>query len=140
MSSLYPSQELRRRTMAWAVKLHVNPRVVRVQEMKRKWGSCSSSGTVSLASDLVDQDPQFQDYVILHELLHLRGHVHGRVFTALMTAYLPRWRSIRARYADPRAALERGGDAGFSGYCTSDHALSDRLQVSIRRNRLTKTK
>ncbi|HEX5752624.1 MAG TPA: hypothetical protein VFZ09_40845 [Archangium sp.] len=29
----------------------------------RKWGSCSSAGTVTLASDLVDQDPRFQDFV-----------------------------------------------------------------------------
>lgn len=107
-SSLYPSQELRRRAMTWAVELHVNPRVVRVQEMKRKWGSCSSSGTVTLAFDLCDQDPRFQDYVIVHELLHLRGHVHGRVFSALMSAYLPDWRRIRTRCGEARIDCRDG--------------------------------
>jgi len=80
--------------MAWAVKLRVNPRVIRVQDMRRKWGSCSSSGTVTLASDLVDQDARFQDFVIAHELLHLRIPRHGRVFSALMTAYVPGWRRL----------------------------------------------
>lgn len=91
-SSLYPAQELRRRALAWAVKLRVNPRVIRVQEMRRKWGSCSSAGTVTLAADLVGQDERFQDYVIVHELLHLRYTSHGRMFKALMSAHVPGWR------------------------------------------------
>lgn len=93
-SSLYPSQELRRRTMAWAVRLKVCPRVVRLQAMRRKWGSCSSRGTLTLARDLLDQEQQFQDYVIVHELLHLRLPTHGRVFKALMSVYVPGWRVL----------------------------------------------
>jgi predicted metal-dependent hydrolase len=91
-SSLYPEQELRRRALTWAVKLAVNPRTVRIQEMRRKWGSCSSAGTVSLAYDLIHQSERFQDYVIVHELLHLRFASHGRVFKALMSAHVPGWR------------------------------------------------
>lgn len=88
-SSLYPADELRRRTHSWAVKLRVNPKVVRVQEMKRKWGSCTSQGTITLAADLADQESRFQDFVIVHELLHLRYSSHGRVFKALLNAYVP---------------------------------------------------
>lgn len=93
-SSLYPAQELKRRAMTWAVKLRVNPRVIRVQEMRRKWGSCSSVGTVTLAADLVEQDERFQDYVIVHELLHLRFSTHGRMFKALMSAHVPGWQEL----------------------------------------------
>lgn len=89
---LYPAQELKRRVMAWAVTLRVNPKVIRVQEMRRKWGSCSSAGTVTLASDLVDQDARFRDYVIVHELLHLRFSTHGRMFKVLMSVHVPGWR------------------------------------------------
>jgi len=96
-SYLYPAQDLRRRALAWALKLRVNPRVVRVQAMRRKWGSCSSAGTVTLAADLLDQDAGFQDYVIVHELLHLRYATHGRVFKALMGAHVPGWRTMEAR-------------------------------------------
>ncbi|ABM57328.1 M48 metallopeptidase family protein [Verminephrobacter eiseniae] len=96
-SSLYPAQDLRRRTLAWALKLKVNPRVVRVQTMRRKWGSCSLAGTVTLASDLLDQESCFQDYVIVHELLHLRYTTHGRVFKALMSAHVPGWQTMEAR-------------------------------------------
>ena len=96
-SSLYPIQDLHRRALAWALKLKVNPRVVRVQAMRHKWGSCSSAGTVTLASDLLDQDARFQDYVIVHELLHLRYTTHGRVFKALMSAHVPGWQSMEKR-------------------------------------------
>lgn len=104
-SSLYPAQELRRRALAWAVKLRVNPRVIRVQDMRRKWGSCSSAGTVTLASDLVDQDQRFQDFVIAHELLHLRVPTHGRLFKALMSAHVPGWRELEVQRGPSRSSM-----------------------------------
>jgi predicted metal-dependent hydrolase len=91
---LYPIDALKRRVAEWSVKLRVNPRVVRVQRMRRKWGSCSSQGTITLAADLADRDVRFQDYVIVHELLHLRVPNHGRLFKVLMTAYVPGWRKV----------------------------------------------
>ena len=91
---LYPIDALRRRTTEWSLKLRVNPRVVRVQPMRRKWGSCSLKGTITLASDLADKESGFQDYVIVHELLHLRVRNHSRLFRALMTAYVPGWRKL----------------------------------------------
>lgn len=95
-NSHYPAQELKRRVMTWAIKLRVNPKVVRVQEMRRKWGSCSSAGTVTLAADLAEQQRRFQDYVIVHELLHFRYSTHGKVFRALMSAHVPGWRKLEA--------------------------------------------
>ena len=103
--SLYTAHELRRRALAWAVKLRVNPRVIRVQEMRRKWGSCSAAGTVTFASDLVDRETRFQDYVIVHELLHLRIPRHGRLFSALMTAHVPEWRSLEKAPHSPKTTL-----------------------------------
>ena len=76
----------------WVQRLKVQPSRLRVQPMKRKWGSCSTAGNITLASDLVDQEPEFQDFVIAHELLHLRVPNHGKLFKALMAAYVPDWR------------------------------------------------
>ena len=83
-----------RRVTHWAAKLRVQPRLVRVQRMTRKWGSCSTSGVVTLATDLAEQRPQFVDFVIAHELLHLRVPNHGKMFKALMTLHVPQWRQM----------------------------------------------
>jgi predicted metal-dependent hydrolase len=114
-SSLYPAQELRRRALAWSVKLRVNPRVIRVQDMRRKWGSCSSGGTVTLASDLAQQDARFQDFVIAHELLHLRVPTHGRLFKALMSAHVPGWREFEEPRRQSRSRRRTGAGASWLG-------------------------
>ena len=95
MGAVYPAQALRSRAYAWALKLKVNPRVVRIQEMKHKWGSCSAAGTVTLAAALLDEPMRFQDYVVVHELLHLKHESHGRLFKALLSAHVPGWRSLQ---------------------------------------------
>lgn len=49
---------------------------------------------MTLASDLVDENVRFQNFVIAHELLHLRVPTHGRLFKALMSAHVPGWRQL----------------------------------------------
>ncbi len=91
---LSEQDELKQRVARWAIKLKVNPRVVRIQRMTRKWGSCSSAGTITLAIDLLDKPEGFQDFVVAHELLHLRIPNHGKLFKALMSAHVPGWRML----------------------------------------------
>ena len=83
---------LRQRVQYWSQRLKAEARVIRVQRMTRKWGSCSTTGIVTLADDLVEQEAGFQDFVIVHELLHLSVPSHGRLFRALLTAHIPAWR------------------------------------------------
>jgi hypothetical protein len=71
--------------------------------MIRKWGSCSTAGTITLATDLSEQDPEFQDFVIAHELLHLRVPTHGRLFRALLSLHLPNWRAFDVARHRPRS-------------------------------------
>lgn len=93
-SSLYPAQLLRRRVMAWAVRLGVNPSQVLIKELHHKWGTCTSGGVVAFADDLAFTGEDFQDFVIVHELLHLRYPDHGKRFQAMMTATVPNWREM----------------------------------------------
>lgn len=65
--------------------------------MSRKWGSCSTAGTVTIALELAGRSPHFQDFVIAHELLHLKVPNHGRVFKALMSAHIPGWRELELK-------------------------------------------
>jgi predicted metal-dependent hydrolase len=87
-------EHLHQRVEYWSQRLKAEARIIRVQRMTRKWGSCSTAGTITLAEDLVEQQAGFQDFVIVHELLHLRVPTHGRLFKALMTAHVPAWRQF----------------------------------------------
>ena len=71
----------------WARVLRVHPTEVRVQHMARKWGSCSPTGRLSFAAELLARPRRFQERVILHELLHLRVPNHGRLHRAYVSAY-----------------------------------------------------
>lgn len=94
MSTLYPDQELKRRVMKWAIRLKVNPERVDIVDMPKKWGSCTSDGVVTFSEELAEADGTFQDFVIVHELLHLRYRTHGKRFQAMMSALVPDWREL----------------------------------------------
>lgn len=112
-TSLYPEQQLRRRAMAWARELKVNPTQIVIRDLTDKWGSCAPDGVVTLAEDLAGADEDLQDYVIVHELLHLRHRGHGKVFKALLAAHVPDWAEVEHRMAT--ASPTRGIDAPHEG-------------------------
>ncbi len=76
------------RVAARAEKIRVQPAAVRVQRMRRKWASCSTGGWVSFSTRLLRQPKDFQDYVIVHELLHLKVPNHGKLFKSLLSLHL----------------------------------------------------
>lgn len=84
------ARRFKARVQAWAIKIRVAPKQIRVQKMTRKWASCSTLGWVSFSEDLLDESRLFQDYVIVHELLHLKVRNHGKLFKSLLRAYLQR--------------------------------------------------
>lgn len=77
---------------AWARRMDVEDRLreVHVRSMRRKWGSISSRGRLTLNEALSTCPADFRRYVIVHELVHLKlGHgSHGPLFRALVRAYL----------------------------------------------------
>jgi len=83
--------QFKTQVIKWAEKISVNPRQIRVQKMTKKWASCSTNGWVCFSTDLLKEPRAFQDYVIVHELLHLQVPNHGKLFKSLLNAYLPEW-------------------------------------------------
>lgn len=69
----------------------------RLRVMRRQWGSCSPRGVLSLNPHLVKAPRECVEYVLLHELCHLREHNHSPRFYRLLTNSMPRWRSVKAR-------------------------------------------
>jgi predicted metal-dependent hydrolase len=75
----------------WAAQVGVKPERVQFRSMSRKWGSCSSRDNITLNSRLTWLPPQLAEYVVLHELVHLKVFNHGKDFKAMMSAHMPDW-------------------------------------------------
>jgi predicted metal-dependent hydrolase len=73
---------------AWASMMNVEPNEVHVRPMVRKWGSCSTSGRVSFDLSLLAEPYSTRKEIIVHELLHLKVPNHGRLFKALLKAFM----------------------------------------------------
>lgn len=84
--------ELPARTWELAAVTGVEVREVSVRDQRTRWGSCSASGTISLNWRLVQAPAFAADYIILHELMHLREMNHSERFWALVDAVCPQWR------------------------------------------------
>jgi hypothetical protein len=70
---------------------------VRLQTMKVQWGSCSPAGRVTLNPHLIKAPRECIDYVLLHELCHMKEHNHSRKFYRLLERHLPQWRRKKER-------------------------------------------
>lgn len=73
------------------------PKKVTVKRMTASWGRCSSAGNISINANIVFYPPECLDYVIIHELCHLRHMDHSAAFWELVGRYCPDWKSIRHR-------------------------------------------
>jgi len=78
-----------------------------VRRMKTKWGSCNPmSGRISLNLELAKKHPSCLEYILVHEMAHLRERTHGERFAALMDEYLPAWRAMRDQLSQVPLAHE----------------------------------
>jgi len=87
---------------------------VRIGDQRTRWGSCSRTGTLSFSWRLLLAPATVLEYVVVHELCHLRELNHSRRFWRLVEAARPDWREHAAWLAehghelhayDPRVAL-----------------------------------
>ena len=65
--------------------------------IRTRWGSCSRGGTILLNTELIAAPVECIDYVITHELCHLRIHGHTPDFYRLLFRCMPDWRRRKAR-------------------------------------------
>ena len=72
-------------------KYKVEPTGIFIQEMSKRWGSCTPKGKIILNPELMKAPTPCIEYVILHELCHLVHHDHTQKFIDLQTREMPDW-------------------------------------------------
>lgn len=84
--------ELPARTWELAAATGVDLKSVTVRNQRARWGSCSAGGAVSLNWRLVQTPDTVRDYIVYHELMHLREMNHSERFWARVAEVCPWWR------------------------------------------------
>jgi len=84
--------ELPARTWELAAETGVDVKQVTVRNQRSRWGSCSAGGTISLNWRLIQTPENVRDYIIYHELMHLREMNHSTRFWARVEEVCPWWR------------------------------------------------
>ena len=101
------AEELRWAARHWATRLGVRVGALHLRHMTTKWASISSTGRLTLNTDLLALPTSLGEFVIVHELAHLLVANHGRVFKLFMHAYLPDWEERSQRLRALGMELER---------------------------------
>jgi hypothetical protein len=76
------------------------PTAIHMRLQKTRWGSCSSSGTISLNAALLLVAPELVRYLLIHELCHLRHMTHGKRYWQAVARCEPDYRQLDRRLAD----------------------------------------
>jgi predicted metal-dependent hydrolase len=84
-----------RETLAKYRDHEFSPTGFNVRTMKRRWGSCSSKNKIGISYDLIRLNEIYSEYVIIHELCHLKHHDHSSRFYGLLSEVYPDWKMVR---------------------------------------------
>ena len=99
----YQTHKEAARTLVHARLAHYNRhyqvplRKVFIKNHKSRWGSCSEKGNLNFNYKIIFLPQELQDYIIIHELCHLREFNHGPRFWAHVEQMVPNHRALRAR-------------------------------------------
>lgn len=92
------------RTALYIERLNVDIAGMKVRNLGYRWGSCSSNNTINFHWRSILLPPPIIDYIIVHELAHLREPHHSKAFWALISRTLPDWERRKRWLAERGAA------------------------------------
>jgi predicted metal-dependent hydrolase len=90
-------RKITERTEFWAQQMKLYPTSLKFREQRTRWGSCSSRGNINFNWRLIVFSPEVIDYVIVHELAHLKHMNHSDKFWNSVESHIPDYQvSIKA--------------------------------------------
>ncbi len=106
LNSFYRTQldaQIRARLPYWEEKTGLHPESVQIKNMKTRWGTCNTAARrIWLNLQLAKQPPVCLDYVLAHELTHLRHPDHGKGFWAFLLRVMPDCKAVRKALGENR--------------------------------------
>ena len=90
-------RDITNRVIEFAKLMSVNPTSVKITGAKTRWGSCSSKGSLNFSWRLIMADSDVVDYVVVHELAHLREMNHSKKFWDVVAETLPDYKERKKR-------------------------------------------
>ncbi|WP_455756055.1 M48 family metallopeptidase [Sulfurimonas sp.] len=85
----YSTKYITPRVEFFSKEMNLNYNEIKFRKMKRRWGSCSSKKILTFNTELIKTNKELIDYVIVHELAHLKHMNHSKKFHLLVEKYLP---------------------------------------------------
>jgi len=91
---------------AYRQRFGLTPRAIRVADMKTGWGACGPSGTILINWTLVFAPKAVLEYVVAHELAHLKVRSHGPDFWAHLATLMPDYERPKSWLDTHQVALD----------------------------------
>ncbi|WP_415251422.1 M48 family metallopeptidase [Sulfurimonas sp.] len=85
----YSSEYIIPRVSYFSQLMDLEYKTIKFRKMKSRWGSCSSKKELTFNTELIKTKKELIDYVVVHELAHLKHMNHSKAFHDLVENYLP---------------------------------------------------
>ncbi len=91
-----------------SLRMNLAVKSISIRDQRTRWGSCSSKGTLSFNWRLIMAPPEVLEYVVIHELAHLRHPDHSAAFWSVVAYYEPNYKILRQWLRKNAAAMRPG--------------------------------
>lgn len=83
---------IQQRIDIWSERMQLFPKALRFRNQKTRWGSCTSKGSIQINWRLIGAPLEVIDYILIHELAHLKHMNHSEAFWNLVEQYCPSYK------------------------------------------------
>ncbi len=94
------AQVIPARVAVFAARMGVTPTGVKITSARKRFGSCNGKNSLCFSWRLMQYPPEAVDYVVVHELAHIRHHDHSAAFWAFVAQIMPDYRARQALLRD----------------------------------------